>query len=475
MIMKRFGAFAALTAFTAFLSLAVFLPLSASVAEADIFYAASNYSTGSVGTVTGQGSALTVHKNQYVNLNGDAAGFSFKDHEGRTRLLTRERFSGRDDTVRVFDPSDFSRPILNVNSWGAANIHSAASMGQYLYLTTYESYAPNSPVENTGEVVRVDMADGYTADMSYNYERQNRQGQTYNPHGEGLYAEGGYLYALFGLSTGQAIDYAPSEIVKFDADLNIVGKVALDDGAHQGQNALRMAYYGGKLYVTCVGGYQGPNSWGDIWEVDISGDEMAAPRRILDGHDMTYQSGGENVAIGMYSIQFSPDGAAYILTGSYSQAYDFRGRLYVTTAANLANGNPGSLRQEYSEASAGFSWDLVYDNGSGVLWCMVGKWLEARDADGVLVRRFTPGELGDNIYSISEIFRDEGLPQDPQDPSGGGEASGGEGGGGCSSGTPAAALLSAFLASFAYAALKSPKMAGFLPRAGGKCRRGGRG
>jgi hypothetical protein len=64
---------------------------------------------------------------------------------------------------------------------------------------------------------------------------------------------------------------------------------------------MRMACYGGKLYVACMGGFQGPDCWGDIWEVDMAA--MTA-RRVLDGHDIPYNlGGGQTAAVGMYGIQ----------------------------------------------------------------------------------------------------------------------------------------------------------------------------
>ncbi|MDR1472795.1 MAG: hypothetical protein LBS75_09750 [Synergistaceae bacterium] len=391
------------------------LLLPAVTASADIFYAASNYSSGLAGTVVRQGSLFTVYDKPYAGLNGDAAGFTFRDHNGESRAFTRERVAGKDDTVRVFDPADLSKPITTSPSWRAANIHAAASIGDYLYVTTYESYA-DSAVENTGKVVRIDMADGYKADKGYHYERQG----SVNPHGEALHIEGdesGYkVYALFGLSTSLALKYEPTEIVEFDEELNVLRKAKLESGAKKGLNAMRMAYRGGKLYVACMGGYQGPDSWGDVWEVDL---KTMTPRQVLDGKSLTYKVNGQDVAIGMYGVQFAPDGTAYLLTGSYSADYNFRGRLYVTTAAALAKGNAGVLRAEYSakEGYSGFSWDILYDRGSGVLWCMVGKSLEARNPDGSLIKKLTPGALGDNIYSIAEILTDTDEEETPERPS----------------------------------------------------------
>jgi hypothetical protein len=374
-------------------------------AEADIFYAASNYSSGLAGTVTRHGASLTVYPKPYAGLNGDAAGFTFLDHDGNSHALTRERAAGKDDTVRVFNPANLYTPLKNISSLGAANIHAAASIGDYLYLATYESYSGN--FEDSGKIVRVNMKNGYTLDKSYHYEKKNVDGVgEVRPHGEALHIEGTKddykVYALFGLSTNQALTYAPTEIVVFDEELNPKETIVLEEGDKKGLNAVRMAHYGGKLYVACMGGYQGPNSWGDIWEVDLSNHSV---RQVLDGKEMAAKIGRSD-AIGMYGIQFAPDGTAYILCGSYSASYHFSGMLYVTKVKDLVNGEHGVLKATYSTQGgySGFSWDILYDKSSAALWCMVGKSLEVRNPNGTLITKLTPGALGDNIYSIAEIL-----------------------------------------------------------------------
>jgi hypothetical protein len=76
--------------------------------------------------------------------------------------MIREYLYGPNDTVYVWDPSDFRRPVFNAKTWGS-NVHAAAASGQYLYITTYESYKDGSGAQDTGEVVRIDMQDCETA------------------------------------------------------------------------------------------------------------------------------------------------------------------------------------------------------------------------------------------------------------------------------------------------------------------------
>jgi hypothetical protein len=193
--------------------------------------------------------------------------------------------------------------------------------------------------------------------------------------------------------------------VEFDADLNRLRTARLVDSAGNiGKNAMRMAEHDGKLYIANMGGYQGPDSWGDIWEVDIA--DMAA-RRILDGHDIPYTVDGKPVNVGMYGIQFAPDGTAFLLSGSYSGDYAFRARLFITTEDRLSRGDAGNAAVEFI-GKRGYSWDILWDEKDSILWLMTGTSLQARAKDGSLLREFTPAELGDNIYSISLLDGEDG-------------------------------------------------------------------
>jgi hypothetical protein len=401
--------------FLAFLSLFVCVTAAfPGAAGADIFYAASNYETGSAGTLARDGGVFTVKKDLVTNLGVDAWGFTFKDHNGAERAMIREYHYAANDTVYVWDPADWKKPVVNTNSWGT-NFHAAASSGRHLYLATYESYgsAPGSQ-EDTGEVVRVDMGAGYARDKAYQYGRfTSEAGNRVSPHAEGVYAAGDRIYVLYALSYNGVNEYEASEVVEFDRDLNVLRKVQLKNSAGEtGKNAAHMAYHGGRLYVVCMGGYQGPESWGDVWEVDVSG--MTA-RRALDGRDIPYElTDGTTAAVGMYGVQFAADGTAFLLTGSYGADMTFRARLFVTTAGRLSGGDAGSLAVKFG-TKPGYSWDILWDEADSTLWCMAGTELQARGKNGGIIRTFTPGELGDNVYSVA-LLNGSGAPDSPDTP-----------------------------------------------------------
>ncbi|MDR1205976.1 MAG: hypothetical protein LBL26_10940 [Peptococcaceae bacterium] len=414
-----------LAAFAVFSVLAVLIILPGTEASADIFYTSSNYNAGMAGIIRGSAqSGYTVEAKLVSNLNGDAQGLSFVDHNGNLRALIRERMSGIGDVVSIYNPQDFRAPILNARGFGA-NIHAIASGGDDLYLVTYESY-PVGP-EDTGEVIHVNMKEDYTVKDRYHNERFFYAGfADYAwPHGEGVMVYNGKVYVMFGMSDpSKILDYAPTEIVEFDRGLTPTGKKAVlkDSGTKIGKNSLTMKLYNGKLYVGCIGGRQGPGVHGNIWEVDMADFGSAPARLVLDFEQVTGVLAG--AGWGAYGIAFTEGGTAFILAGGYDNSMDFKGRLFKLPADKLAAGGTeaiSSLQTAHSFTGAsGHSWwdGVTWDAKSDTLWCMAGTHLFAFDRNGAFQRDFTPVELGEDIYSVA-LFNEPsssdpgGEPDDP--------------------------------------------------------------
>jgi len=121
-----------------------------------LIYTASDYVNTSVGGITKTGSAYTVQKDLLTNLTGDAAVFAFKDHNGNARVFLREYNYGANDFISIYNPNDFSKPIINVSDWGS-NIHAITTLGNYLYYGTYEDY-DESGDQLSGKLGRIDMS-----------------------------------------------------------------------------------------------------------------------------------------------------------------------------------------------------------------------------------------------------------------------------------------------------------------------------
>jgi hypothetical protein len=89
--------------------ISAFLPILlyvCGIASADVFYAASNYVNGSAGIIAADGGSFTVCPDAAANFGMDAAGFTFRDHDGAERAMMREYQYGPNDTVYVWDPAD---------------------------------------------------------------------------------------------------------------------------------------------------------------------------------------------------------------------------------------------------------------------------------------------------------------------------------------------------------------------------------
>ena len=190
-------------------------------ARADIFYTVSNYATGSMGMIKlvyqFPNEVLILYPNLVNNLGRDAFGYTFTNHENRPFGLIREYHLGPNDRVLLYytdnipTPSNFTNPILNTAACNVSNIHAAVSDCASLYVGTYESYDASAPgVENTVEIARIGMADGYTVTGRSKYPAFPRDGKTWYPRQEGLWAIGDKIYALWSISGVGAATYQPS-------------------------------------------------------------------------------------------------------------------------------------------------------------------------------------------------------------------------------------------------------------------------
>ena len=121
-----------------------------------LIYTTSDYVSGSIGRIIKTGSRYTVQKDLVTGFGGDTAVFAFKNHNGNARVLLTEYNYGPNDTVFIYDANDYTKPLENVSNW-MSNIHAAATLDNYLYLGSYESYESGNPDQLPGKIMRVDM------------------------------------------------------------------------------------------------------------------------------------------------------------------------------------------------------------------------------------------------------------------------------------------------------------------------------
>jgi hypothetical protein len=411
---------------------------------ADVFYTATpdDYASISVGSVRKVEAEYGLSPNLLSGLAGDAYIFPFADPDGKEKILLAEtNWNTLVSTSSVYDPNDLSAPIKNTAEWGI-NIHGAAAKGDYLYLVTFQRYDPASNEELSGEIIRINMKNGYEADKKYSFDGYigDNAGASYLRRPVGVKVWNDKIYVVNTIADIM-FNYRPGEVVEIDADLNpaSVKSILLEaaDGV-SGKNCGPMVdsaveLYGGKLYIACYGGglMDAVHPWGDIWEVDLEG---WSARQALD-----LKAAGLTEAYGAQSLSITNDGTAYLMVVNYDQSnFSNTAKIFVTTAAGLSRGDIGTEAAPV-ENRTGSSWQVRYDETAETLWVGAGSLLEARDKAGVIIDRWPPAQLGNNLYSIAAV--------NGASSGGGGGTTGGSGGGGCDAGAFGALVLAAVLAS----------------------------
>ncbi|MDR1020833.1 MAG: hypothetical protein LBL73_08745 [Synergistaceae bacterium] len=435
------------------------LMIFAGGAFADVVYTTvdAGYTSGSIGAVAGG----EISPGGSSNLPNDTKVFSFTDHSGRERVLFRENTDASADSVTIYStPGNWDRSDVEVNgNWFGKNIYGVETFGDYLYLVTNQT--DNWPEQGSGQVIRVDMRNGYKFVDSYDLKNlvEDDKGE-WRCGGVAIKEFGGDIYvvtAVFNLSLSR--QFKASEVIKFGNGLLQEPVVSVPVGKNAVGLTGGAAFYKGKLYIGCLGSAMGqPQVDGGYWEVDLAG--MTSRQIInLDEYDALGLDGpysGSGIAIA------EDDGAAFLMLLDDSDYDNPKARLYVTDVDQIVGGSIGTEVSDFPGKTGG-SWGVSYDEYTKTFWCMAGEELQAWRKDGSFIRSFTPADLGDNISYVAVV---EDASGDGSDSSGDGSGSGSSGGGGgCDSG-----LLGGFggLGLLALLAL----YAGPASRASSKCRRG---
>jgi hypothetical protein len=417
--------------------LAVVFTFFASAAQANLAYTwvDSNYTSGGAGAIRDASGDLTVLKNTVTNLGGDPRAFSFKDHDGKWRVLIINEHMDRDDEVMVYDPADWSKPIANDKGWGVS-IQGVASSGDYLYVLAYASNGSAGP----GRVTRVNMRNGYKADYTafrQNYTTANGEIQ---PVGAAIATASNKVYALYSSRYGTyPMSYEPSALVEYDLDLKNERIITIENGGEAALNSVYMASSGGSFYVGNIGGSYNAGSGvrGSVWRVTPGANPAAS--RLLDVGDAYSDHAGNADPIGVAGLEIAADGTMYVLTGGY---YAPEHRFFKTNVSNPS----------WSKRISDFVGEsILLDEPGGLIWSFgYTSDLAAYKADDLTLKtQFDSASLGGDVYTMAAFGDDVSPP-----PSGGGDGGNG-GGGGCYTGAGAIALL---FAAAAVAALRTRKV-----------------
>lgn len=88
---------------TFILSLAILLELFSQAAFRDLYFAASNYSTGNMGTIRHETGGFIVSKNQVSNLGRDAFGYTIIGPDANSAVLLHKCEYGPNDHIMLYD------------------------------------------------------------------------------------------------------------------------------------------------------------------------------------------------------------------------------------------------------------------------------------------------------------------------------------------------------------------------------------
>ena len=396
-----------------FLSLALAaILLWSGAACADLFYSATDGEASTFGTISG--TDRVVAKDLYSLPLGYPVVASFTDLDGKEWVVV-ERYqwgSSEPSTVDIFDLKGWTKPAGGeYKNWGT-NIKGVAIVGDYLYIAAFERIEDGD--DRSGEIIRVNLSEPASEARPFDpdgvtYKFSARDDILRRPCA--MEVMGGRVYILTYTYDGtHTVDagMGVSEIFEFDEDLKLLRSAVIgSDGS--GTNTQYMASHGGRLYLGSIGGAQGADAVGAVWEVDPSGQSLT----VTKVWDLTAVQDVDDSARSVYAIDIAPDGTAFVVVGGYDVVqvegseypdWNFSSKLYVTTVSKLSE---GEFSEPISASEGTYIERMAYDSKLDTLWCAMNGVgygsLEARDRSGRLIKTITPAELGNNIGNFTVI------------------------------------------------------------------------
>lgn len=388
------------------------------------------------------------------NMGGNAGQwlFSFVNADGNYRIGATLYTLGGNDIVNVYNPGKLSgwateqawRTPLREAVTTLHNTRAVEEMNGYLYATAYDI-----PI-----VCRITTKDDiYRQDKKYQY---TCGGDKYNGHGEALVTYNNHVFAVFTGGQNEMSStmgtYRPSELYKFDADLNFVASRDLHSKNTDGMTPGAYIKSGNTLYLCALGGAQ---PFGDVWNKDtciegINLDTMESETLIT-----AEQMRAKDPTFGhMFFAIAEMNGKFYIQTTKWESIEDGGGgydmRIYETTAERLASGDIGEPVKRFAD-DRGYRCGMLYDRGTEYLWVAAGYDLVR--FDGTEWKMFDRNKIKGNISAYAVVSPEGNI--DGKKPAWSGDDSGG---GGCNCAAGGLALLAfAALALIREKAVKAKK------------------
>lgn len=446
----------------------VFALAAASMAWADAAFTSSNYTNGTFGIATSDGTSVTIKKGAEDTKN-DPLIFTFQNSKGENfaAIAKRESSGSTPDTWTIYNITDGKADLENalsdpITALGQ-NVHGFASDGENLYIATYQRIDSDDDTAKLGELYKLSLSDLKVVGTPYRPTKKTVTAVDYYYAGESVAVIGDYLYVLWNVSNKNWSDgkYQPSELMKFKKDdLTAPIKTVAVGKNTDGQRS--MTVHDGKLYIASLGGPQGASGSGgtylsQIGEVHEVDPEAMTATKIFDGSktkltvvddqlpdDYVYPYHTESM--GVFSVTIAPGGDVYLYCAGvvekeyaadeiddfdpsdyttdpdddvdYALAGSMVAGTYRTTLATLKSAADKAIplkdpiHKWFNNSYFGIG-DTQYDAVSNVLWIMAANELIACKTDGTIIKALGASDLGYPMYSLAVI---PALPAPPVGP-----------------------------------------------------------
>lgn len=438
----------------------------ASMSWADAAFTSSNYTKGSFGIATSDGTSVTIKKGAEDTKN-DPLIFTFQNSRGENFAAIAKRGATTPDTWTIYNITegkvDLENSVCEPITTLGVNVHGFASDGENLYTATYQRIDSNAETAKLGELYKLSLSDYKVVGAPYKPSKKTVETVDYFYAGEAVAVIGDYVYVLWNVSNKEWSDgkYQPSELMKFKKDdLTAPIKTVAVGKNTDGQSS--MTVHDGKLYIASLGGPQGASGSGgtylsQIGEVHEVDPEAMTATKIFDGSktkltvvddqlpdDYVYPYHTESM--GVFSVTIAPGGDVYLHCAGVVEKeyaadeiddfdpsdyttdpdddvdYDLAGSMvagtYRTTLATLKSAADKAIplkdpiHKWFNNSYFGIG-DTQYDAVSNVLWIMAANELIACKTDGTIIKALGASDLGYPMYSLAVI---PALPAPPVGP-----------------------------------------------------------
>lgn len=380
------------------------LLLLCGAAWGDLVYttSAADYSSGTVGAITGSAGARTVTPAVVPNLKSDLILFSFTNG-GAQRLLLDEHDYAANDRIWAYGPETWTAPIANESWSNTKNAHAFAVANGRLYAGAYDS----------ANVVAYSMDESKTVPGPY-----TSTGHFYNfpaatanheAHVEGLVPSGGGLWALVNYSDSMGSTYMDSKLVELSPTLDATGgEFELTDV----RNASGIVALGtGRFAIAYRGGMQKLGTKGGVFTLTVETGEV-----------VEIAGGSSGVDVGaVESICSDGAGGLWIVGQEYKWSGDWDDT-YIEPSTTLYRWDGTSVSKEHDiSGTAGSAYSVRRDEADGTVAVVAGDKILLRDASGNW-ETFGSSQLGGWPTSVAFFKASKGSEEEEN----------GSGGGGCS-------------------------------------------